>query len=132
MTCHQFYSTRYINWIHAPKGLVVDTSEGTLLNASKGASVGPSEGAPFGASEGDVLRSGKKYDLQKKHCFTTSFADIDLEHLNTHVHFDTDLVFFVCNNSTTSHICNDVKKIVPGSLRQTNKSLTTANGTGAC
>jgi hypothetical protein len=28
--------------------------------------------------------------------FTTSFADVNSEQLNTHVHFDTDSVFFVC------------------------------------
>jgi hypothetical protein len=43
-----------------------------------------------------------------------------------------DSVFFVCNNSTTGHICNDIWKFIPGSLHQTNKSLTTANGTGPC
>ena len=52
--------------------------------------------------------------------------------MNTQIHFDTDSVFFVCDNSTTGHICNDIRKFVPGSLRQTNKSITTANGTGPC
>jgi hypothetical protein len=61
-----------------------------------------------------------------------SFADADSENVNTQVHFDTDSIFFVCDNSTTGHICNDLKKFVPGSLRQSNKSLTTANGTGPC
>ena len=58
--------------------------------------------------------------------FTTSFAVVDTEQLNTQIHFDTDSSFFVCNNSTTGHICNDIRKL------QTNKSLTTANGTGSC
>ena len=62
--------------------------------------------------------------------FTTSFADADLERLNTQVPFDTDSVFFVCDNSTTGHICNDLLKFVPGTLKQTNRRLTTANGTG--
>ena len=59
-------------------------------------------------------------------------SPIDAEKLNTQIHFNTDSVFFVCDNSTTGHICNDVQKFIPGSLRQTNKSLTTANGTGPC
>jgi hypothetical protein len=64
--------------------------------------------------------------------FATSFADADSENMNMQVHFDTDSIFFVCDNSTTGHICYDLKKFVPGSLRQSNKSLTTANGTGPC
>ncbi len=52
--------------------------------------------------------------------------------MNLQVHFDTDSVFFVCDNSTTGHICNDIWKFVQGSIQQTNKSLTTANGTGSC
>jgi hypothetical protein len=142
MTCHRIYSTGYNTWINktlkgdilsTPKGLVMGTSEGAAsFGTSKGAFYRASEIASFGVSKGDILCSGKNYDLHKKHCFTTSFADVDLEQLNTQVHFDTDSVFFVCDNSTTGHICNDIKKFVPGSLWQTNKSLTTANGTGAC
>jgi hypothetical protein len=64
--------------------------------------------------------------------FTTSFADADSEKMNTQIHFDTDSIFFVCNNSMTSHICNDMRKFIPGSLWQSNKSLTMANGTGPC
>jgi hypothetical protein len=64
--------------------------------------------------------------------FTASFADVDTEQLNTQIHFDTDSVFFVCDNSTTGHICKNIRRFVPGSLCQTNKSLTTANGTGSC
>jgi hypothetical protein len=64
--------------------------------------------------------------------FTTLLANADSEQMNTQVHFDTDSIFFVCDNSTTGHICNDVKKFIPGSLRQSNKSLTSANGTGPC
>jgi hypothetical protein len=71
-------------------------------------------------------------DIKHPHGFTSSFADGDTEHLNWQVHFDTDSVFFVCDNSTTGHICNDLCKFIPGSLCQTNKSLTTANGTGPC
>jgi hypothetical protein len=64
--------------------------------------------------------------------FTTSFADGDLEKLNTQIHFDTDSVFFVYDSSTTGHICNNIQTFILGSLHQTNKSLTTANGTGQC
>ncbi len=73
-----------------------------------------------------------KYPLGSLHRFTSSFADGDSEKLNTQIHFDMDSVFFVCNNSTTGHICNNVWKFIPGSLCQTNKSLTTANGAGPC
>ena len=62
--------------------------------------------------------------------FTTSFADADVEKLNTQVPFDTDSILFVCDNSTTGHICNDLLRFVPGSLQQTTRRLTTANGTG--
>jgi hypothetical protein len=64
--------------------------------------------------------------------FTTSFANGNLEKLNTQIHFNTDLVFFIWDNLTTGHICNNIRKFIPGSLCQTNKSLTTANGTGPC
>jgi hypothetical protein len=40
--------------------------------------------------------------------FTTSFADVNTEQLNTQVHFDTNSTFFVCDNSTTDYICNDI------------------------
>jgi hypothetical protein len=73
-----------------------------------------------------------KYPLSSLHGVTSSFMDGALEKLNTQINFDTDLVFFVCDNLTTGHICNDIQKIVPGTLHQTNKSLTTANGTGPC
>jgi hypothetical protein len=43
-----------------------------------------------------------------------------------------DSVFFVCDNSMTGHICNDICKFIPKLLRQMNKSLTAANGTGPC
>jgi hypothetical protein len=66
------------------------------------------------------------------HGFTTLFADVDTEQLNTQIHFYTNSVFFVCDNSTTGHICNDIRQFVPGSLHQANKSLTNANGTGSC
>ena len=62
--------------------------------------------------------------------FVTSLADVDTETLNTQVPFDTNSIFFVCDNSTTGHICNDIGKFVPGTLRDSGKQLTTANGTG--
>jgi hypothetical protein len=71
-------------------------------------------------------------NLGSLHGFTSSFADSDTEKLNTQIHFDIDSVFFVCDNLTTGHICNDIRKFIPGTLHQTNKSLTTANGTGPC
>jgi hypothetical protein len=52
--------------------------------------------------------------------------------VNAQVHFNPDSIFFVCDNSTTGHICNDIQKFLPGSLRHSNRSLTTANGTGPC
>ncbi len=73
-----------------------------------------------------------RYPFSSLHVFTTSFADGNSEKPNTQIHFDTDSVFFVCDNSITGHICNDIQKFIPGSLCQTNKSLTTANGTGPC
>ena len=44
--------------------------------------------------------------------------------------FDIDSIFFVCDNSTTGHICNDILKFTPGSLQQTNRRLTNENVTG--
>ncbi len=73
-----------------------------------------------------------KFPLGFLNGFTSSFADGDSEQLNVQVHFDTNSVFFVCNNSTTGHICNNIRKFIPGLLCQTNKSLTTVNGTGPC
>jgi hypothetical protein len=73
-----------------------------------------------------------KYPFCLLQGFTTSFADGDSEKLNMQIHFDTDSDFVVCNNLTTGHICNDICKFIPGSLHQTNKCLTTANGTGPC
>jgi hypothetical protein len=84
------------------------------------------------SSKGDDTASYTSENSERLHGFTSSFADGDTEKLNTQIHFDTDSVFFVCDNSTTGHICNDIQKFVPGTLHQTNKSLTTANGTGPC
>jgi hypothetical protein len=93
---------------------IMQASKGAIFGASKRAMLGTSEGANnainkedstsiFGVSEGaNDLSSCSLYG------FTTSFAEVDSEQLNTQTHFDTDSVFFVCDNSTTEHICNDI------------------------
>jgi hypothetical protein len=112
----------------ASKGVtdIISSSEGVADCISLS-----SEGDDTSISSDDVEQD-IKYPLGSLHSFTSSFADGDMEQLNSQVHFDTDSVFFVCDNSTTGHICNDIHKFIPGSLCQTNKSLTTANGTGPC
>ena len=62
------------------------------------------------SSEGvaDCTSSIPEGDNNSIHGFTSSFTDGDLEKMNTQIHFDTDSVFFVCDNSTTGHICNDI------------------------
>ena len=62
--------------------------------------------------------------------FTTSYADADSEQLNMQVPFDIYSIFFVCDNSTTGHICKNLIKFITGTLHYTNPRLTTANGTG--
>jgi hypothetical protein len=80
-----------------------------------------------------ALPQWRSYNMiSHTHGFSTLFADVDIEWLNTQIHFNTDSDFFVRDNSTTGHICNDIQQFVPGSLHQTNKSLTTANRTGSC
>ncbi len=44
------------------------------------------------------------------------FADVDTAHFNTQIHFETNSVFFVYDNSTTGHVCNDIRQFVPGFL----------------
>ncbi len=58
-----------------------------------------------------------KYPLGSLYGFESSFANGDSEKLNTQIHFNTDSIFFVCDNSTTGHIRNDIQKFVPGTLR---------------
>ncbi len=82
-------------------------------------------------SEGDFEKN-IQHPLSSLQGFTTSFADGYSEKLNTQIYFDMDSVFFVCDNSTSGQFCNDICKIIPDLLHQTNKSLTTANGTGPC
>jgi hypothetical protein len=101
---------------------IFGTSKGAYNAINKGDST-----SIFGISKGANYLSSCSL-----HGFTTSFANVDSEQLNTQTHFDTDSVFFVCDNSITKHICNDIEKFDPGTLRQTNKTLTTANGIGPC
>jgi hypothetical protein len=102
MACHQIY-------VHnsSSEGGKFDSSLLGIPGSSKGDAsiIGASKGDTFGVSKGANAFG-----------FTTSFADVDTEKLNTQVHFDTDSSFFVCNNSTTGHICNDIQKFVPGSI----------------
>jgi len=51
--------------------------------------IGTSEGGTLGVSEGANAFG-----------FTTSYADVDTEKLNTQIHFDTESSFFICDNST--------------------------------
>ena len=82
--------------------------------------------------QSDTAAVSSKSEGVSHKVFTTSLADVDLETLNTQVPFDTDSIFFVCDNSTTGHICNDIRKFVPGTIQNTMRRLTTANGTGPC
>jgi hypothetical protein len=125
IACHRLYLVR-----HQP---TMQASEGEIPNASNQNIFGASEGANNAIYEGDLTSifgiSKEANDLSScsSHVFTTSFVDVDSEQVNTQTHFDTDLVFFVCDNSTTGHICNYIQKFVPGTLQQTNKSLTPVN-----
>jgi hypothetical protein len=114
----------------------MQASKGDIPNASNQNIFGASEGANnaigYSTSIFGVSKGANDLSSCSLHGFTTSFADVDSEQLNTQTHFDTDSVFFVCDNSTTGQICNDIQKFVPGTLQQTKKSLTTANGTGPC
>jgi hypothetical protein len=83
------------------------------LPASKGVTksiFAPSKGVSNSISlpsEGD-LEQDIQQPISSFQGFTTSFADGDSEKPNTQVHFDTDSIFFVCDNSTTGHICNHI------------------------
>ena len=116
-----------------------DTCDTTLMSSSEGvadcmllSSEGDSTYLYAASYTSEDYEQDIRYPLGSPHGFTSSFADSDLEKLNTQILFDMDLVFFVCDNLTTGHICNDIRKFIPGTLRQTNKSLTTANRTGLC
>ncbi len=130
IACHRLYLVRHQSNMQASKGGIPNASNQNIFGASKGANNKINKGnstSIFGVSKG-------ANDLSSclLHGFTTSFVDVDSEQLNTQTYFDTDTTFFVCDNSTTGHICNDIQKFVSGTLQQTNKSLTTANGTGPC
>jgi hypothetical protein len=92
--------------MQASKGDIPNASNQNIFGAFKGANNSINKGdsaSIFGVSKGaNDLSSCSLYG------FTTSFADVDSEQLNTQTHFDTDSVFFVCDNSTTEHICNDI------------------------
>ncbi len=70
-----------------------------MPQGTSGASKG--DASIFGISERDSIISASEGDIfgisERAHAFgfTTSFADVDLEQLNTQAHFDTDSVFFV-------------------------------------
>jgi hypothetical protein len=98
MACHQLYIHNH-------------SSKGGISNALLQGISGTSEGNAiiFSASEG-----GDAFGISKganPFVITTSFADSDSEQLNMQIHFDTDSIFFVCNNSTTGHICNDFRNL---------------------
>jgi hypothetical protein len=103
MACHRLY-------VHTSS-----SSEGgeRSLQGINNASEGDSFQGIISASEGDRLGISEGANAFG---FTTSFANVDTEQLNTQVHFDTDSSFFVCDNSTTGHICNDIRKFIPGSI----------------
>ena len=86
--------------------------------------------ASKGSPKADDKIFHKNSAFSRLQIFTTSFVDVDVEKLNTQVTFNTDSIFFVCDNSTTGHICNDLLRFVPGSLQQITRRLTTSNDTG--
>jgi hypothetical protein len=84
-----------------PRGAMLGTSEGANNVVNKGDTT-----AIFGVSKGASDPSPCSL-----HSFTTpSFAYIESDQLSSQTHFDADLFFFVCYNSTTGHICNDIQK----------------------
>ena len=58
-------------------------------------------------------------------------ANVDEEKLNTQEHFDSDSVFFVCDNASTGHICNDSSLFV-GELQASSCQLITATSSSIC
>jgi hypothetical protein len=114
IACHQLY----LVW-HQP---IMQASEGDIPNASNQNILGTSEGANNAINKGDstsvigIFEGANDLSSCSLHGFTTSFADFDSEQLNTQTHFDTDSVFFVCDNLTTRHICKGIQKFVPGTL----------------
>ncbi len=111
MACHQLYvhngSSEGDIYKGSPQEISgTSTGDASILNTFQGDSIiSASKGVVFGISKGANALG-----------FTTSFADVDSEQLNMQVHFDTDSVFFICDNSTTGHICNDIRKFVQGTI----------------
>jgi hypothetical protein len=98
-------------------------SKGGISNASIQGNPAASKGdtSIFSALEGDVslgikTDSSGVSDGVNLHGFAVSFADVDSEQLNMQVHFDTDSIFFVYDDSTTGHICNDIWKFIPETM----------------
>ncbi len=64
------------------------------------------------------FHSKGEYDHNLQHSlnllsgYTPSFADADSEKIITHIHLDTNSIFFVCYNSMTGHICNDIRNFI--------------------
>ncbi len=96
--------------------------EGAIFGASKGAMLGTSKGANIGINKRDttaifgVSEGASDPSPCSLHSFTTSFADVESNQLNTQTHFDADLIFFVCDDLTTRHICKGIQKFIPGTL----------------
>ena len=58
-------------------------------------------------------------------------VNVDEVKLNTQEHFDSDSVFFVCNNASTGHICNDASLFV-GKLKASSRQLVTTTSSSIC
>jgi hypothetical protein len=115
-----------IKYHHILKSELSSASKGVANCASEGivdCTSMPSKGDDIFSSSAHSKAAYSLNSLKLLSGFTTSFTDADSEKMNTQIHFDTDSIFIVCNNSTTGHICNDMRKIIPGSLRQSNKKL---------
>ena len=87
MACHRIY-------LHSSSSEGGGKSESSLqgipgISEGNASIIGTSEGGTLGVSNGANTFG-----------FTTSFADVDTEKLNTQIHFDTDSSFFICDNST--------------------------------
>ena len=57
-------------------------------------------------------------------------ADDDNMGMDSRVAFDTDSTFWVCNNSTTGHVCND-KSLFHGPLIPSHYQIGSATGTSS-
>jgi hypothetical protein len=114
IACHQLCLVQNQPIMQASKGAIFGASKGAMLSTSEGANNTINKGdttAIFGVSKGAINQSPCSL-----HSFTTSFAEIESDQLNTQTHFDADSIFFICDNSTTGHICNNIQKFIPGTL----------------